>query len=69
MFAKALTDPKVQGQCLKKPAQTGVKGAKNLPKEAETYPFSLMNGLSGDICLLSDLLGDEAGMRMPGYEL
>jgi hypothetical protein len=33
------------------------------------HPFSLMEGISGDICFLCDLLGNEFDARFPGYEI
>ena len=33
------------------------------------HPFSLMEGISGDICFMSDLLKDEVEMQFPGFEI
>jgi hypothetical protein len=55
LFAKALIDNKIQG---------------TLEKGKSDHPFSLMEGLSGQISFLSDLLTDEDQVvRFPGYEL
>jgi hypothetical protein len=34
-----------------------------------THPFSLMEGVSGQICFLSDLLRNENELRFPGVEV
>ena len=34
-----------------------------------SYPYSLMEGISGEICFLSDLLWDMTLVRFPGYEI
>jgi hypothetical protein len=33
------------------------------------YPLRMMEGVTGDICFLSDLLRNEEDMRFPGYEI
>jgi hypothetical protein len=33
------------------------------------YPFSLMEGISGQIAFVSDLLRDEDDTRFPGFEI
>ena len=46
--------------------------AQELLKEKETFeshPFSLAEGLSGEVCFLSDLLRDEGEVRLPGFEV
>ncbi len=55
IFAKALFDAKIQREALRK----GVPD----------YPFSLMEGCSGVVCFLSDLLGNENEVRLPGFEI
>jgi hypothetical protein len=37
-------------------------------KETE-FPFSLQDGMAGEVCLLVDLLNDEKDVRQPGYEI
>ena len=63
MFAKALTDPKIQK--LVSSHDDGWRIYEGVPD----HPFSLMEGLSGDICFLSDLLRDESEARFPAYEI
>ena len=33
------------------------------------YPLRMMEGVTGDICFLSDLLRNEDDVRFPGYEI
>jgi hypothetical protein len=55
IYAKAIFDPKTQNQ---------------MPdKFKPVYPFSLMEGISGVISFLSDLLQNEDEVRFPGYEI
>jgi hypothetical protein len=63
MFAKALCDTKIVKY--ERSCECGLKITKGLPD----YPFSLMDGLAGEICLLSDLLRDEDEVRFPGLEV
>ena len=54
LFAKALFDNKVRrasGICTYD--EQGLE-----PRGASHFPFSLMNGLAGEICFLSDILKD-----------
>ena len=62
-FALASTDKKVQQQC------QAYEDPNRLNKGICDHPFSLMEGLAGDICFLSDLLRDENDVRFPGYEV
>ena len=63
MFAKAIVDPKIQNKCMK--YKDGVTKVKGVPD----HPFGLMEGLSGEICFLSDILRDENDVRFPGFEI
>ena len=62
-FALASTDRKIQRQCQE------YEDPQRLNKGICDHPFSLMEGLAGDICFLSDLLRDENDVRFPGYEV
>lgn len=61
-YAVALTNPLIQ-----KEATRAVKHPQKRHNYTE-HPFSLMEGLSGNICFLCDLLRDE-DVAFPGYEL
>ena len=61
MFAKSLTDPKVRKEFGNSEEKTRIK--KGIPD----HPYSLMEGISGEICFISDLLRDE--VTFPGYEV
>ena len=63
-FVKALYDFKIQ----KEQSDFNNFGSRKVVGEPD-YPWSLMEGLSGEICLLSDLLANENNMRFPGYEI
>ena len=62
-FAQSLCDPQIQEYISQ--YDDGVRLKKGTPDE----PFSLMDGISGPICFLSDLLRDENDLRFPGYEV
>jgi hypothetical protein len=46
---------------------------KDAPKKdksaTDNTVYSMMDGVSGDVCLLTDLLNDERYVRFPGYEI
>ena len=63
MFAFAICDGKVHDQT--KSHQDSTRLCCGSPD----HPFGLMEGMTGDICFLSDLLHDEDNMRMPGFEI
>jgi hypothetical protein len=48
-----------------------VKTANSSKKHIELnkHPFSLMEGYSGEIYLISDLLNDETQVAFPGFEI
>ena len=57
LLAKALFDPLIQAKF--QPAYGG----------RQYFPYSLMEGIAGDISFLSDILKDETSARFPGYEI
>ena len=63
LFAQALFDPKLQLKTFN--FDDGTRLRKGVPD----HPFSLMEGYSGVVCFLSDLLRNEAEMRLPGFEI
>jgi len=62
-FGKAMFDQQVQEQC--ENYDCGMRKCVGVPD----HPFSLMEGVGGDMCFLCDLLGDENQARFPGYEV
>jgi hypothetical protein len=34
-----------------------------------SYPYSLMGGMAGEVCYLSEILFDERNLRFPAYEV
>ena len=63
MFGTALSDSKIQDVCKKYDDKT--RKIIGVPD----YPYSLMEGISGDICFLSDLLRDDDDTRFPAFEI
>ena len=63
-FVKAMYDEKIQEACSEH-NNFGARMTQGVPD----YPWSLMEGLSGEICLLSDLLTNENKVRFPGFEI
>jgi hypothetical protein len=66
MFAKTLCDPYIRTQSeqyLEK------KGVKRLTTGKPDHPFSLMEGIAGEVCFLADMVTGEDWMRLPGYEI
>ena len=53
MFAKSLYDQDVQVECSYH--DDGQRVRCGMPD----HPFSLMEGIAGEVCFLSDILGDE----------
>ena len=62
MFAQATYDEQIQKEVREYTDLSRLK--KGLPD----YPLSLMEGISGQICFLSDLLRDK-DVKIPGYEI
>ena len=62
-FAKAMFDKQIQEQC----ENYDCDQRKNVG--VADHPFSLMEGVAGDLCFLSDLIGNEYDTRFPGYEV
>ncbi len=63
LFAKALNDPQIIDKISE--FDDGTKVRKGIPN----YPFSLMEGLSGPITLISDLLLNKRAVLFPGLEI
>ena len=63
MFAHALFDPEVQNRV--KYFHDGFRKVKGTPD----YPYSLMEGVAGEVYFLSELLTEDDDMRFPGYEV
>ena len=61
MFAQAMFDHKVQEE------QKYYENDSRWTKGKVDYPFSLMEGSAGAICLLSDLL--KGDVKFPGFEI
>ena len=38
-------------------------------RETPKYPFSLIEGISGEISFLSDLYNQEEAVKFPGFEI
>ena len=54
MFAFALSDSKIQNKQIQEPTN---------------HPYSLMEGLAGEVLFLSQILNDEEEARFPGFEI
>jgi len=63
IFAKAMYDQNIQEQC--ENYETPMRKQVGVPD----HPFSLMEGICGDLCFLCDILGNEFDARFPGYEV
>jgi hypothetical protein len=68
LFAQALVDDELREEYLPK-NETSENMNKYKQDAVPEHPFSLMEGVSGEICLLSDLLGNEDNARFPGFEI
>jgi hypothetical protein len=62
MFALALGDKYIQQQC--KLSSDPLR----MTKGVADYPFSLMQGIAGDVSFLSDIIRNDH-VRVPGFEL
>ena len=63
LFARALSDGPIMKQV--REHEHGYRKATGVAD----HPYSLMEGISGDICFLSDMLRDENEVRLPGFEI
>ena len=68
LFAQALVDEELREEYLPK-NETEETMARYKENAEPEYPFSLMDGVCGEISLLSDLLGNEDEARFPGFEI
>ena len=62
MFAKAMCDPKIKAQ----------QNDYNVDPQSTGLPFykySLMEGITGQIYFLSELLRDDENLKFPGFEI
>ena len=62
MFASALSDPYIQSR------HATFECADRLKPGVPDHPFGLMEGISGEICFLADILHGKH-VYYPGYEL
>ena len=63
MFAAAISDPKTREEV----NPTGQPY--QIFKGIEDHPLGKMKGIAGEICFLSDLLGNLNDAKFPAYEL
>jgi hypothetical protein len=63
MFASSLMDQDVQDKI------QSYTDSERLKTGMPDHPFSLMEGVSGEIAFLSDLLSGDEYVRFPGYEI
>jgi hypothetical protein len=59
----------VQALCDKVPRKQPKKFKSEEKDKSVSHPFGLMEGIAGEICILSDFLRDENLIRFPGYEI
>ena len=63
MFGFALIDPEVQDEIAIWKEETKIE------RNELEHPYGLMDGISGGIAFISDLLRNEASAKTPGYEI
>ena len=68
MFASKMYDKFIQARVsrFRSENRPGVEKSKMY---TDHHPFSLMEGIAGEVCFLSDLLHNPYEARFPGYEV
>ena len=66
MFAKTLCDPYIRKQSEQYIIS---KKIERLTEGKPDHPYSLMEGIAGEVCFLADMITGEDSMRLPGFEI